>query len=445
MSRPKVSVVIPCYNHAAFIAEAIESVLNQTYREFELLVADNGSTDNSREIIERYSDQIEIIRLDENNVEKCYDIFFEKIQGEYIALLSSDDVWYPEKLEEQMKAIEEHPNCDIFFTWSMVMDKNFEKMIGGDRFIKKNATRAEWIRRLLLEGATLEASSILYKNDNRIIQGYFKKSVAFKQMPDCKQYMDMVLEEEIYVVEKVLVKHRMHGNNISALNPEKTIAVMNERAFVFYDVWNRISDELFEEAFFENKDNQLSHAEVVSHKILLFLKIAEQMECMGSMALAFMWQHIMDEGVREILEEKYDFTIENVFECARKMGEAKEWYANTHQKEVVEQTECESQTIEESEKPLVNILKHFIRCNEKVLSCYANGQLREELIDVVQVVIDGLHRIQLSDEVVNNCEESLAIVKKDKLDNEMWMNMVHAVEALQERLELYLKRAEGKM
>ena len=85
--------------------EAIESVLNQTYKDYELIVADNGSTDNSREVIERYADKIDILRLDKNDPELCRELFLKKSQGEYIAILSSVDYWYPEKLEELLKSL----------------------------------------------------------------------------------------------------------------------------------------------------------------------------------------------------------------------------------------------------------------------------------------------------------------------------------------------------
>lgn len=437
MSRPKVSVVIPCYNHAAFIAEAIESVLNQTYRDFELIVADNGSTDNSREIIERYADQIEIVRLEKNNPELCYNILLSDRKGEYIAILSSDDYWYPEKLEEQMKAVEEQKRCDIFFTWSLNMDCNLERMVGGDKFIKSNATRAEWVRRLLLEGTVLEGSSLLYKNENRILK-YIQDSMIFRQLPDCRQYIDMVLQEEIYVVEKVLVKHRMHGNNVSAPNPLNMIASINEKSFLYYEIWNKITDEMFEQAFFESDAEGISHVEVTCHKILLYLKIAEQTEGMGSLALAYVWQHYQDEGVKELLAEKYGFTRETIFAYERKIGEGKEWYENYHRDEVKQKEEVNN--TEESENPLKKILKSFISCNEKVLAHYENGQLREELIDVIKTVLDGLRNINLVDETVGECEEKLAKLMRDKLDKKMWIELVNSIGALNEKLKLYLRQ-----
>lgn len=101
--KPLVSIILNNYNYAAYLNEAIESVLKQTYSNYEILLVDDGSTDSSREIIEEYADiHNKVIPIFKKNggQTSAFNAAFERANGEIIALLDSDDYWYPEKLEK---------------------------------------------------------------------------------------------------------------------------------------------------------------------------------------------------------------------------------------------------------------------------------------------------------------------------------------------------------
>ena len=127
MLNPKVSVVITAHNLEKFIEEAIQSVLNQTYRDFEIIVVNNGSTDKTKEIIERLSESHHNIRLinQENRGEgggRNTGIRFSR--GEFIAIMDGDDIWHKEKLKLQVKALEENPNAGLVSCFAAVIDNN---------------------------------------------------------------------------------------------------------------------------------------------------------------------------------------------------------------------------------------------------------------------------------------------------------------------------------
>lgn len=105
MSLPKVSVVVPNYNYEKYIAKTIESVLAQTYRNIELIVVDDGSKDNSLNILKRFGDKVTVIEQKNQGVSLARNNGVSISNGDYIAFLDADDIWLPEKLERQMQRL----------------------------------------------------------------------------------------------------------------------------------------------------------------------------------------------------------------------------------------------------------------------------------------------------------------------------------------------------
>jgi len=116
MHRNKVSVIIPTYNCAKYLPQAIESILNQTYKDYEIIIVDDGSTDNTKEIISVYQSKIKYIYQDNAGVSKARNTGIQNSTGMYIAFLDADDRWLPFKLELQIKCFEKLPNVDLIFS-----------------------------------------------------------------------------------------------------------------------------------------------------------------------------------------------------------------------------------------------------------------------------------------------------------------------------------------
>ncbi|MBI3306178.1 MAG: glycosyltransferase [Candidatus Omnitrophica bacterium] len=121
--KPLVSIVMPSYNYEKYLDRAIQSVLNQTYQNFELIVIDDGSKDNSLTILGRYKNsypnQVKIFTHSENanrGVVKSYEVAFSKVRGELIAFLEADDFWYPANLEEKIAAFKKNPEAGVVFS-----------------------------------------------------------------------------------------------------------------------------------------------------------------------------------------------------------------------------------------------------------------------------------------------------------------------------------------
>jgi glycosyltransferase involved in cell wall biosynthesis len=110
---PLVSVVIPTYNHGRFVADAVESVLAQTYQRREIIVVDDGSSDDTAERLAPYRDRIRYFRQQNQGVSSARNTGIGLASGEWVALLDSDDVWHPQKLALQMRILRRHRDLSV--------------------------------------------------------------------------------------------------------------------------------------------------------------------------------------------------------------------------------------------------------------------------------------------------------------------------------------------
>ena len=141
--KPLISVVIPTHNRSQVIGRAIKSVLNQTFRDFELIIVDDGSTDSTKEVVKSFSDdRIVYIKYEKNRgVAAARNIGIKASRGEYIGLQDSDDEWFPEKLEEIHKVILKR-KFDFIFSYGTII-KNDKPMgyVGKSPWVNKSTEK----------------------------------------------------------------------------------------------------------------------------------------------------------------------------------------------------------------------------------------------------------------------------------------------------------------
>jgi glycosyltransferase involved in cell wall biosynthesis len=123
-SSPLVSVIIPSYNGSQVIWHAIQGVLKQTYNNYEIIVVDDGSTDSTLEVLERYTAKICLIRQQNLGCMAARQRGVEHAKGEYLAFLDQDDWWIPEKLSIQVKVLQNHSNVGLAFGNLEAVDDN---------------------------------------------------------------------------------------------------------------------------------------------------------------------------------------------------------------------------------------------------------------------------------------------------------------------------------
>ena len=203
---PLVSVIMSCYNHEAFVAEAIESVINQSYKNIEFIVADDASSDQTAAVMKRYSSYYAKELYFDENIGGRSEFLHQYATGKYIALMHSDDVWEKDKLALQVAYMESHEECGVCLSWCVYTD---EKLRETDEwlFFKANRSSSEWMNYFWKYGNTLCNPSSLARRE---INLNVRKNPC-TQLPDFFKWVDIVQHTSIYVVPRVLVKMRRYN------------------------------------------------------------------------------------------------------------------------------------------------------------------------------------------------------------------------------------------
>ncbi|MEQ9231113.1 MAG: glycosyltransferase family 2 protein, partial [Cyclobacteriaceae bacterium] len=126
--RPKVSIIIPVYNAELFLAETINSVLNQNFKDFELLLVNDGSTDGSGQICQSFEDdRITYLEIENGGVSNARNIGFKKSKGDYLAFLDADDVWLENRLGRTVELLDTDQELGLVHTNMQVIDEKSNK------------------------------------------------------------------------------------------------------------------------------------------------------------------------------------------------------------------------------------------------------------------------------------------------------------------------------
>jgi len=135
-NSPLVSVIVAAYNAETFIKQTLDSVLNQTYRNIEVLVVDDGSEDRTAEIVAaivQKSQRVLLLQQSNKGVASARNLAIQNPRGAYIAPIDADDIWYPQKLEKQMQCmLQAEPSVGLVYAWSAYIDEK-ELFIGRYR------------------------------------------------------------------------------------------------------------------------------------------------------------------------------------------------------------------------------------------------------------------------------------------------------------------------
>lgn len=217
IAPPLVSIIVPTYNHADYLNDALRSVLSQTYANWEAIVINNYSEDNTIEIIESFSEpRIHLLNFHNNGIiaaARNHGII--NANGKYLAFLDSDDIWLPNKLERQLEVMLQN-NYSLCYTDIKIIDAT-GSLIKNKSFFKKIKKTFLYGRyKQLLVSNTITTSSVIVRRD-------FLSSARFDEEPHLVAVEDYYLwlflyhvdEKSCYFLDEELVNYRQHDSSIS--------------------------------------------------------------------------------------------------------------------------------------------------------------------------------------------------------------------------------------
>ena len=200
------------YNGEKYLREAIDSILNQTFTDFEFIIINDGSTDSTKDIILSYNDKrIKLINNEKNLfLATSLNKGIKLAKGKYIARMDADDISLPERFEIQYKFMEENQDIDICGTWF--------QMFGDENRIVKHPETNDEIKFAMFNNSALGHPTIIFNSRIKPLFVYEEKQLGFE---DYKLWLNLAISVKISNIQKVLLKYRWHNKNMTQTIIEK--------------------------------------------------------------------------------------------------------------------------------------------------------------------------------------------------------------------------------
>lgn len=205
---PKVSVIIPTCNRSRYLCETIDSVLAQTYRDFEIIVVDDGSTDDTAEIIKRYGDNLRYIYQKNQGISEAMNTGIRNSQSEYFVVLDDDDLWLPDFLETQVAVLDQRSESAFVCSAAYVIDPEGEidrQSVGG-------ALRDRSFEDLLKDNFIFSSTTLIRRTCFEAV-GYLDRDLKIVQ--DWDLWLRLAKKYRFEYSDKLIAKYRVHPRNVS--------------------------------------------------------------------------------------------------------------------------------------------------------------------------------------------------------------------------------------
>ena len=210
---PFFSVIIPTYNCADFLKRAIDSVFSQTYQNFEVIVIDNSSKDNTEDVLNSFDDK-RLIAIKVNNngiIAHSRNKGIENAKGDWIAFLDSDDVWKPEKLEKVKESVNQNPEVVL-----ICHDEQYVENSEIKNRLRYGPAVQNLYQRLLFKGNCVSTSATCLRKDIAIETGGFSERKEFKTAEDYEYWIRLAQVGQFYFIKEILGEFHVHGENSSS-------------------------------------------------------------------------------------------------------------------------------------------------------------------------------------------------------------------------------------
>jgi len=237
-ARPFYSIIMPVYNSEKYLEEAIQSVMDQTFANWEMMIIDDGSTDNSYEIANSFSLKDNRIQLlqhenkEHKGVSASRNLGVERSNGKWIAFLDADDIWFENKLEAIDEVISKNNNLAFIYSQATVIETNFSGSVKKTKYISgiPGLTKEPFVK--TLGGLSSATPSVVIRKDVFIKAGGFNEKFAFSE--DTLLFHKTLLFGDLYFIDEPLVQVRYHDHSTKS-NTGKEV-MTNARLDVYLEL-----------------------------------------------------------------------------------------------------------------------------------------------------------------------------------------------------------------
>lgn len=289
-NSPVISCIMPVYNCENYLSQAIESILNQSFKSFELIIINDKSTDRSEDIIKSYRDSRIVYIKNEKNLGIVYSLNkgLEIAKGKYIARMDGDDIAYPDRFKKQFEYLEENDDIGLISCW-------FE-MIGGRNGIIKYDTDSEYVKCKLLFSLQLLHPGWMFRKKE-----FNKYGIKYEEEYKFAEDYALLAKAARYIkmtnIGEVLMKYRVSDFQTSYIQKNVQYEISKTiKKLLFNNLGIKLKDE--EIKIFQEYANQLKICSFEKIKILddIYCRLIEQNERIG---------YYKKEVLKEILEKSY--------------------------------------------------------------------------------------------------------------------------------------------
>lgn len=245
---PKVSVIIPAYNNARFLQEAVESVFAQTYQDYEIIVIDDGSTDNTKEVLAPYLDRIQYIYQPNRGASSARNTGIRHSHGDYIAFLDADDIWLPEKLRIQVEYLNNHPDTAMVYALALRVDVN-GRASNHRNMLKRSLPCGDIFNALFFRDFITLSSVVIRK---RILDAIGLFDESFTHAEDHELWLRIARQFKIFGIGEYLCKYRLTPQSLGKRNKDAAFTckrrVIEKHYKLSQDLCRPISQALYKKA-----------------------------------------------------------------------------------------------------------------------------------------------------------------------------------------------------
>ncbi|HEX3464923.1 MAG TPA: glycosyltransferase [Candidatus Elarobacter sp.] len=261
---PVVSVAMKAYQHERYVGDAIRSVLEQSFQDFELVVTDDGSTDATAEVIASFGDpRIRFDKLTSNGgIAAAMNATVRRARGEFVAILNSDDVALPGRLERQVTFLREHPEIAAVFGVPVRIGESGEPLEGlgspfAMPFAEPDVPRHAWLRHLFLHGNCLCGPSAMIRRS--ALEAIGPDDVRLAHLHDLDRWVRLLERHEIRVLDEPFIAFRVRANAANAGAASRATVLRD--AFESFQIFKRY--RLFDRDFLR----AIFAEEIAAHRI----------------------------------------------------------------------------------------------------------------------------------------------------------------------------------